>query len=41
LIWDVTQSFRLASEFTYRTTDYLLFRDNEGFGYHWQMQWKF
>jgi hypothetical protein len=41
LIWDVTQSFRLASEFTYRTTDYLVFQDNEGFGYHWQMQWKF
>jgi hypothetical protein len=41
LIWDVTQSFRLANEFTYRTTDYLAFPDNDGFGYHWQMQWKF
>jgi hypothetical protein len=41
LIWDVTQSFRLASELTYRTTDYLALPDNEGFGYHWQMQWKF
>ena len=41
LIWDVTKSFRLASELTYRTTDYLALPDNEGFGYHWQMQWKF
>ncbi len=41
VIWDVTQSFRLASEFTYRTTDYLALPDNEGFGYQWQMQWKF
>jgi hypothetical protein len=41
LIWDVTKSFRLASELTYRTTDYLVLPDNEGFGFHWQMQWKF
>jgi hypothetical protein len=41
VIWDVTQSFRLASELTYRTTDYLALPDNEGFGFHWQMQWKF
>ena len=41
LIWDVTKSFRLANEFTYRTTDYLALPDNDGFGYHWQMQWKF
>jgi hypothetical protein len=41
LIWDVTKSLRLASEITYRTTDYLTFRDNDGVGLHWQMQWKF
>ena len=41
LIWDVTPSFRLATEFTYRTTDYLLLPDNDGVGAHWQMQWKF
>jgi hypothetical protein len=41
VIWDVTKSFRLASELTYRTTDYLVLPDNEGFGIHWQMQWKF
>jgi hypothetical protein len=41
IIWDVTQSFRLASEFTYRTTDYLALPGNEGFGLQWQMQWKF
>jgi hypothetical protein len=41
LIWDVTRSFRLASELTYRSTDWLALPDNQGFGYHWQMQWKF
>jgi hypothetical protein len=41
LIWDVTKSFRLATELTYRTTDYLVLPDNEGFGAHFQMQWKF
>jgi hypothetical protein len=41
VIWDVTKSFRLATELTYRTTDYLALPDNEGFGAHFQMQWKF
>lgn len=41
VIWDVTQSFRLANEFTYRTTDYQALPNNQGFGLQWQMQWKF
>jgi hypothetical protein len=41
LIWDVTKSFRLAHEITYRTTDFLTFNDNDGIGLQWQMQWKF
>jgi hypothetical protein len=41
LIWDVTKSVRLATELTYRTTDYRALPDNEGVGAHFQMQWKF
>lgn len=41
VIWDVTQNFRLAAEFTYRETDYLLLPDNNSTGIHGQMQWKF
>lgn len=41
LIWDVTQNFRLAGEFTYRETDYVFLPDNDGVGIHGQMQWKF
>ena len=41
LIWDVTPSFRLAVEFTIRETDYRFLPENDGFGIHGQMQWKF
>jgi len=41
LIWDLTQNFRLAAEFTYRETDYVLLPDNDGVGVHGQVQWKF
>jgi hypothetical protein len=41
VIWDVTQSFRLGFEATYRETDYLVLPDNDGVGFHGQMQWKF
>jgi hypothetical protein len=40
-IFDVTQSFRLGLEFTYRETDYVTLPSNDGFGVHGQMQWKF
>jgi hypothetical protein len=41
LIWDVTKSFRTAIEFTYRNTDYIGLRNNDGFGVQTQIQWKF
>jgi hypothetical protein len=41
LIWDVTKSFRLAFEVTYRETDYIVLPANDGIGLHGQMQWKF
>jgi hypothetical protein len=41
LIFDVTQSLRLAVEVTYRETDYLALPGNDGFGIHGQTQWKF
>jgi hypothetical protein len=41
LIWDVTKSFRAAIEFTYRVTDYIGARNNDGFGVQTQFQWKF
>ena len=43
LIWDVNSSFRLASEFTYRETEYNFATpvSNEGPGYHFQLQWLF
>ena len=41
LLWDVTQSFRLGFEFTYRQTEYVALPGDEGFGLHGQAQWKF
>lgn len=41
LIWDVTQSFRIAFEFTYRQTEYVVLPANDGVGLHSQIQWKF
>ena len=41
LLWDVNETFRLGFEFTWRETDYAVLRDNEGAGYHAQIQWSF
>jgi hypothetical protein len=41
LIWDVTKSFRLAGELTFRKTDYIAFLDNSGTGFQFQAQLKF
>ena len=41
LLWDVTKSFRLGAEVTYRETEYAALPGNEGVGLHGQMQWKF
>jgi hypothetical protein len=41
LIWDVTQAFRLAGEFTYRKTSYLGLPNNHGVGFQSQVQWRF
>ena len=43
LLWDVNQTFRLGFEFTYRDTEYRspLLRDNQGPGFHTQLQWLF
>ncbi|MGD9721036.1 MAG: hypothetical protein AB7O59_03160 [Pirellulales bacterium] len=41
LIWDVTRSFRLAGELTFRKTNYVTFTDNDGVGFQGQAQWKF
>ena len=41
LIWEATKHFRIAWEVTYRKTSYLLLPNNDGIGYHMQVQWKF
>jgi hypothetical protein len=41
LIWDVTHQFRIGFELTWRKTDYIQLRDNDGFGIHTQVQWSF
>jgi hypothetical protein len=41
LIWDVTKYCRVAEEFTYRKTAYTILRNNEGFGFQTQVQFKF
>src|SRR5262249_4693206 len=41
LIWDVTKHFRVAGEVTYRKTAYTLVPNNDGIGFHTQVQWRF
>jgi hypothetical protein len=43
LLWDVNQTFRIGFEFAYRDTEYKspLLRDNQGAGFHTQLQWSF
>jgi hypothetical protein len=41
LIWDVTRQFRVAFEFTYRQTAYIVVPNNQGVGFHTQLQWRF
>ncbi len=43
LIWDVNQTFRIGTEFTYRETEYVSpdLLSNEGPGFHTQFQWSF
>jgi hypothetical protein len=41
LIWDPTKYLRFGGEFTYRRTEYTLFRNNDGVGFQTQMQFKF
>lgn len=43
LLWDLNQSFRIGFEFTWRATDYKAVAnpDNEGAGFHTQLQWAF
>jgi hypothetical protein len=41
LIWDITRQLRVGFEATWRETNYVLLRDNEGVGLHTQVQWAF
>ena len=41
LLWNVTKTFRLGFEFTWRETAYHTLTDNEGAGFHTQVQWSF
>ena len=41
LVWDVTKHFRIAGEVTYRKTSYTVVPNNDGIGFHTQVQWKF
>ena len=43
LLWDVNQTFRIGFEVAYRDTQYKspLLRDNQGAGFHTQLQWLF
>lgn len=43
LLWDVNQTFRIGFEFTHRKTDYVSpqLLDNQGPGFHTQLQWLF
>jgi hypothetical protein len=41
LIWDVSKSLRIGFELTYRQTEYVVLPDNDGFGAHTQIQFKF
>jgi hypothetical protein len=41
VIWDITKQLRVGFEFTWRKTNYVALRDNQGTGYHTQVQWSF
>jgi hypothetical protein len=41
LIWDATKYIRVGWEVTYRKTAYTVLGDNDGVGFHTQVQWKF
>jgi hypothetical protein len=41
LMWDVTKSFRIAGELTFRKTNYIALPDNSDVGFDFQTQWKF
>jgi hypothetical protein len=41
LIWDITKQLRVGFEFTWRKTSYVGLPNNEGTGYHTQVQWAF
>jgi hypothetical protein len=41
LIWDATKSLRFGFELTLRETEYIVLPENDGYGLHGQMQWKF
>jgi hypothetical protein len=40
-IWDVTKAFRIGFQVSYLKTNYSVLKDNEGFIFHTQLQWKF
>jgi hypothetical protein len=40
-IWDVTKAFRVGFQISYLKTNYAILKDNEGFIFHTQLQWKF
>jgi hypothetical protein len=40
-IWDVTKSFRVGLQVSYLKTNYSVLKDNQGFIFHTQLQWKF
>jgi hypothetical protein len=41
LIWDITHQLRVGFEFTWRETDYNGLPNNQGAGFHTQVQWSF
>lgn len=43
LLWDVNATFRIGFEYAYRDTEYVspLLLDNQGSGFHTQLQWTF
>jgi hypothetical protein len=40
-IWDVTKAFRVGVQVSYLKTNYAVLKDNQGFLFHTQVQWKF
>lgn len=41
LLWDMSKQVRVGFEFTWRETAYVALPDNEGAGFHTQVQWSF